>query len=140
MQIQLKEIFSKIYYDKIFKNQRQRENLENRRTRLSLTFVCVHAQLCLIPCNSMDCSLPDSSVHETFQARILEWVAISSPRGLKPSPMSPAFAARFFTTEPPPNHPNCIWFLNRNFKDPEILECYIQGAEKQKTKQSIKNT
>ena len=26
--------------------------------------------------NPMDCSLPDSSVHGIFQARILEWVAI----------------------------------------------------------------
>ena len=30
---------------------------------------------------SMDCSLPDSSVHGIFQARVLEWVAISSSRG-----------------------------------------------------------
>ena len=29
----------------------------------------------------MDCSQPDSSVHGTFQSRILEWVAIPSPRG-----------------------------------------------------------
>ena len=29
----------------------------------------------------MDCSKPGSSVHETFQARILEWVVISSSRG-----------------------------------------------------------
>ena len=29
----------------------------------------------------MDCSPPGSSVHEIFQARILEWVAISSSRG-----------------------------------------------------------
>ena len=29
----------------------------------------------------MDCSLPDSSVHEISQARILEWVAIASSRG-----------------------------------------------------------
>jgi len=28
-----------------------------------------------------DCSLPGSSVHGTFQARILEWVAISSSKG-----------------------------------------------------------
>ena len=28
-------------------------------------------------CNPMDCSLPGSSVHGIFQARILEWVAIS---------------------------------------------------------------
>ena len=29
----------------------------------------------------MDCSLPSSSVHEIFQARVLEWVAISFSRG-----------------------------------------------------------
>ena len=29
----------------------------------------------------MDCSPPGSSVHEIFQARILEWVAISFSRG-----------------------------------------------------------
>ena len=28
----------------------------------------------------MDCSLPGSSVHEIFQARVLEWVSISSSR------------------------------------------------------------
>ena len=31
--------------------------------------------------DSMDCSLPGSSVHGIFQARILEWVAISFFRG-----------------------------------------------------------
>ena len=34
-------------------------------------------QSCLTLCNPMDCSLPGSSVHGIFQARILEWVAIS---------------------------------------------------------------
>ena len=29
----------------------------------------------------MDCSSPGSSVHGNFQARILEWVATSYPRG-----------------------------------------------------------
>ena len=38
------------------------------------------AQLCLTVCNPLDCSLPDSSVHGILQARILEWVAISSSR------------------------------------------------------------
>ena len=28
-------------------------------------------------CDPMDCSLPGSSVHGIFQAKILEWVAIS---------------------------------------------------------------
>ena len=32
-------------------------------------------------CNPMDYSPPDSSVHGIFQARILEWVAISYSRG-----------------------------------------------------------
>ena len=35
-----------------------------------------------------------------FQARILEWVAISFPRGSS-WPVSPALAGRFITTEPP---------------------------------------
>ena len=32
-------------------------------------------------CNPMDCSLTGSSIHGIFQARILEWVAISFSRG-----------------------------------------------------------
>ena len=38
------------------------------------------APLCLTLCGPMDCSLPGSSVHGIFQARILEWVAIPSSR------------------------------------------------------------
>ena len=32
-------------------------------------------------CNSMDCSLPGSSIHGIFQARIMEWIAIFFSRG-----------------------------------------------------------
>ena len=46
--------------------------------------VCAHAQSYLILCNPMDCSPPGSSAHRTLQARILEWVAISSSRGSSP--------------------------------------------------------
>ena len=38
-------------------------------------------QLCLTLCNPMDGSPPGSSVHEIFQAGILEWVAMPSSRG-----------------------------------------------------------
>jgi len=38
-------------------------------------------QSCLTLCISMDYSLPGSSVHGIFQARVLEWVAISFSRG-----------------------------------------------------------
>ena len=46
--------------------------------------VCVYVlvgQLCLTLCDPLDCSLPGSSVHEIFQARILEWVAIPCSSG-----------------------------------------------------------
>ena len=39
------------------------------------------AQSCLTLRNPMDCHLPDPSIHGIFQARILEWVAISFSRG-----------------------------------------------------------
>ena len=35
------------------------------------------AQSCLTLSNPMDCSLPGSSIHGIFQARVLEWIAIS---------------------------------------------------------------
>ena len=38
---------------------------------------CSVSQPCLTLCDPIDCSLPGSSVHGIFQARILEWVAIS---------------------------------------------------------------
>ena len=41
----------------------------------------IGTQLCPTLRNPMDCSPPGSSVHGIFQARILEWVAISSTRG-----------------------------------------------------------
>ena len=38
------------------------------------------AQSCPTLCDPMDCSLSGSSVHGIFQARVLEWIAISFPR------------------------------------------------------------
>ena len=55
-------------------------------------------QLCLTVCDSMDYSLPGSSVHGILQATILEWVAMPSsresslPRDEPVSLMSPALA------------------------------------------------
>ena len=40
----------------------------------------MHAQLCPTLRSPMNCSPPGTSVHGNFQARILEWVAISSSR------------------------------------------------------------
>ena len=61
----------------------------NSWTRLSdFTFFNLHrymcesevAQLCSTFRNPMDCSLPGSSIHGIFQARVLEWSAISFSR------------------------------------------------------------
>ena len=49
--------------------------------RLRKLWVSEVTQLCPILCDSMDCSLPGFSVHGIFQARVLEWVAISFSRG-----------------------------------------------------------
>ena len=51
---------------------------------LLLYFICSFhevAQSCPTLCDPVNCSLPGSSVHGIFQARILEWVAISFSRG-----------------------------------------------------------
>ena len=45
----------------------------------------MHAQSCSTLCNPLDCSPPASSVHGISQARILEWAAISSSRGIFPT-------------------------------------------------------
>ena len=38
------------------------------------------AQLCPTLCDPMDCTLPGSSLHGILQARVPEWVAISTPK------------------------------------------------------------
>ena len=40
-----------------------------------------HLYTAVILCDSVDYSLPDSSIHGIFQARVLEWVVISFSRG-----------------------------------------------------------
>ena len=49
--------------------------------QLDIHMLCAKLhQSCLTLCDLMDCSLPDSSIHGIPQAKILEWVAISSSR------------------------------------------------------------
>ena len=66
------------------------------------------AKLCLTLCNPMDHSPPGSSVLGIFQARILEWVAISFSRGSSPpwdwtwvSYIAGGFFANWATREAP---------------------------------------
>ena len=70
-------------------------------------------------CEPMDDNPPGFSDYEILQARILEWVAISSSRGssqpsIEPgSLMSPALAGKFFTT-------STTWEAHGSVTDPCI--------------------
>ena len=65
--------------------------LSSHQKKLEFAFIilsgfplCMHAKLfqsCPALYNTMDCSPSGSSVHGIFQARILEWFAMSSSRG-----------------------------------------------------------
>ena len=80
----------------------------------------------------MDCNLLGSSIHEGLQARILEWVAISSSREGLPDPgiepASPALGGKFSTTELTRKLKlllkkkllGCTWAL---FESSEIFSC-----------------
>ena len=61
------------------------------KVKYASTWGCAH--LCLNICNPVDCKLPGSSVHGMFQARILEWVAISFSRGSSNPGIEPMFTA-----------------------------------------------
>ena len=68
-------------------------------------YTCSVAQSCWTLCRPMDCSPTGSSVHGIFQARILEWVAISFSRGIFLTQGSNLcllhWQAGSFTTKPP---------------------------------------
>ena len=79
------------------------------KTMLITCYLCMCSvtQSCPTLCDPMDCSLPSSSVHGTFQARILKWFAISFSKGSSPcrdrnriSHVS-CIAGRLFTAESP---------------------------------------
>ena len=57
-------------------------SITQKRKRIHSYFLKVKvAQLCLTLRDPMDCSLPGSSVHGIFQARVLEWLAFPFSRG-----------------------------------------------------------
>ena len=66
--------------------------------------LCLVAQSCPTLCDPMDCSPPGSPSMGILQARILEWVAISSSRDLPNlgmEPRSPALQAYSLPSQPP---------------------------------------
>ena len=75
-------------------------------------------QSCLTLCNPMDCSLPGSSVRGNFQARVLEWVAISFSGGSSwPRDWTHVshIAGRCFT----------VWATGKDLINQHVRELYI---------------
>ena len=76
---------------------REDAHISGRRT----VYACVCVKLYLTLCDPMDCSLPGSSVHWIFQARILEWVVLPFSRGSsqpRDRTQVSRIAGRFFTS------------------------------------------
>jgi len=87
------------------------------------------AQSCLTLCDPMDCSPPGPSVHEIFQARILEWVAISFSRGssqLRDRTWVSCTAGRFLTDWATREAPTCLGnHLILHFKPCGLVEVFL---------------
>ena len=77
-----------------------------------VSYLCVRPQwLSRVQlCDPMNCSPPGSSIHGIFQARILEWVVMSSSSesSWPIEPASLALPGGFFTTAPPGKAPICL--------------------------------
>ena len=75
-------------------------------------------------CDPMDCSLPGFSVHGIFQARVLEWVAISFSRGSSwprdRTQVSCIAGRRFTLWATRSSIINNIWLLQTIIKSPNI--------------------
>ena len=76
-------------------------------------------QSCLTLCDTMDCSLPGSSIHVIVQSRILEWVAMPSSKGSS-QPRDwihvSCIAGRFFTTD---------YLGTHQYNTPPIMNCVL---------------
>ena len=111
------------------------------------------AQSCLTPSNPMDCSLPGSSIHGVFKARVLEWgaIAFSDPvclgmifcncfflSGFLVSPRLPDQGSHLlhralYTPLLPCTHPSCllepIQSCHRlDFSPPAEIPCKVPSA------------
>ena len=84
-------------------------------------------QSCPTLCDPMDCSPSGSSVHGIFQARILEWLAISFSRDIPnpemepKAPVYPALQVDFL----PPEQPKMMTFPDESSAH-DILEYQIE--------------
>ena len=83
--------------------------------------VCEVAQMCPTLCDPVDWSPPGSSIHGIFQARVLEWVAISFSRGSSwPS------AEELFNV--PKRKEAVTWFMEKYIYKTNLVESWKYNA------------
>ena len=90
----------------LLKKKKLSRGFVTKRKKLGISTGCCCSvdQLCLTLCNTTDCSLPASSVHEVFLQEYWSGLPFPSSRDFPHSGIEPeslALAGRFFTTEPP---------------------------------------
>ena len=85
---------------------------DDKSLTLASSRVCAQWLSCPL-CNAVDCSPPGFSVHGIFQARVLEWAAMSFSELPDPEiePASPTLAGRLFTAESPRKPVSFIVYL-----------------------------
>ena len=80
--------------------------------QFSMLCCCSVTKSCLTLCDPMDCSLPGSSFHGIFQAKILEWVVIFFSReSSQDQTHVSCFAGGFFSTRLPGKSRSMLWSL-----------------------------
>ena len=90
--------------------------------------MCMRAQLrqsCLTLCHPVDCSPPGRSVHETLQAKILEWVTALSSRGSswwRDQAGISCSAGDLFTAEPSGKPLVRYWCLRKGFPVAQMIK------------------
>ena len=98
----------------------------NLHVQSHLIYMCASAHSAVSTlCDSTDYSPPGSSVHGIFQARILEWVAISSSRGIFSSRGNYLLCLLHWQVDSLPlSHlGSIIWYVC----PPQIIICYFKG-------------
>ena len=95
---------------------------------LKRVYVCISCSVVCTLSNSMDCSLPGSSVHGILQVRILEWVAIAFSKGPSRSRdwnWVSWTAGRFFTLWATREALICVWTTQFMFWENSIETCIL---------------
>ena len=99
-------------------------------------YMCSVAQSCLTLCGLRDCSPPGSAAHGIFQARILEWVAISSSRGSFQPRDRNCLSWTFCTTSATWEARRFIYIISKILCIIQEGKCYILISQKKEARRS----